>query len=102
MGGDTLRESKFLVSDRLETFDCVIAYPPSNAQADKIYSICQTQKQQGPSAEEIEGVARWVPLSEVEENDFNLNIARYVQKPLEEETITVEETLTIFSKNLLP
>jgi len=25
----------------------------------------------------------------IEENDFNLNIARYVQKPLEEETITV-------------
>lgn len=41
----------------------------------------------------IEGVARWGALSEIEENDLNLNIARYVQRSLEEETITVEETL---------
>lgn len=26
--GDTLREPKFLIYDRLETFDCVIANPP--------------------------------------------------------------------------
>lgn len=26
--GDTLREPKFLQSDRLETFDCVVANPP--------------------------------------------------------------------------
>ncbi|MGB2065675.1 MAG: DNA methylase, partial [Marinomonas gallaica] len=49
---------------------------------------------------DIEGVARWVPHSEIEENDFNLNIARYVQKPLEEETITVEEALKDFQQKL--
>ncbi len=43
---------------------------------------------------------RWVPLKEIEENDFNLNIARYVQKPLEEETITVEEALKDFQRKL--
>ncbi|ECF0364994.1 DNA methylase, partial [Salmonella enterica subsp. enterica serovar Agona] len=37
---------------------------------------------------------------EIEENDFNLNIARYVQKPLEEETITVEEALKDFQRKL--
>ena len=52
------------------------------------------------TAEEIEGVSRWVPIKEIEENDFNLNIARYVQKPLEEETITVEEALKDFKQKL--
>lgn len=73
----------------------------SVAQADQIYHIYQYQEQQGPAkAEEIEGVARWVNLTEIEENDFNLNIARYVQKPLAEETITVEEALLDFKHKL--
>jgi len=72
----------------------------TNKQADKIYEIYQTQEKQGPGADEIEGVARWASLKEIEENDFNLNIARYVQKPLEEETITVEEALKDFKQKL--
>lgn len=72
----------------------------TNDQADEIYGIYQSQVRQGPNAAEIEGVARWVTLSEIEENDFNLNIARYVQKPLEEETITVEEALKDFQQKL--
>ena len=73
----------------------------SVAQADQIYHIYQSQEQQGPGkAEEIEGVARWVNLTVIEENDFNLNIARYVQKPLAEETITVEEALLDFKQKL--
>ena len=72
----------------------------SNAQADQIYHIYLEQYQQGPRAKALEGVARWVPLDEILENDFNLNIARYVQKPLEEETITVEEALKDFQKKL--
>lgn len=72
----------------------------SNDQADEIYKIYQHQESEGPAANEIEGVARWVALTEIEENDFNLNIARYVQKPLEEETITVEEALADFRSNL--
>ena len=69
----------------------------SEAQADEIYNI---YKRQHNASEEIEGVSRWVPISEIEENDFNLNIARYVQKPLEEETITVEEALKDFKQKL--
>jgi type I restriction enzyme M protein len=73
----------------------------SVAQADQIYHFYQSQEQQGPDkAEEIGGVARWVNLKEIEENDFNLNIARYVQKPLAEETITVEEALLDFKQKL--
>lgn len=73
----------------------------SEKQADEIYQIYQEQEQQGPAnAKEIEGVARWVSLAEIKENDFNLNIARYVQKPLEEETISVEEALQDFKQKL--
>ncbi|NAW83848.1 N-6 DNA methylase [Vibrio sp. V43_P6S15P86] len=72
----------------------------SEPQADEIYDIYQNMRAKGPKAEDIEGVARWVPHSEIEENDFNLNIARYVQKPLEEETISVEEALQDFQQKL--
>src|SRR5690554_6981090 len=72
----------------------------SNDQADDIFNIYRQQKAAGPKAEEIEGVARWVALTEIEENDFNLNIARYVQKPLEEETISVEDALRDFQQKL--
>jgi len=71
----------------------------SNEQADEIYSVYQHQLDD--YSHEKEGVARWVPYSELEENDFNLNIARYVQKPLEEETITVEEALADFQQKLV-
>jgi type I restriction enzyme M protein len=72
----------------------------SETQADNIYDIYQQMRTKGPKADDIEGVARWVPHSEIEDNDFNLNIARYVQKPLEEETITVEEALKDFQQKL--
>ncbi|EOS8314923.1 N-6 DNA methylase [Vibrio parahaemolyticus] len=72
----------------------------SEPQADEIYDIYLKMRTKGPKADDIEGVARWVPHSEIEENDFNLNIARYVQKPLEEETITVEEALKDFQQKL--
>ncbi len=66
-------------------------------QADEIYGIYVTQHKK---PYEQEGVSRWVEYSELKENDFNLNIARYVQKPLEEETITVEEALLDFKEKL--
>ncbi|HAS8362286.1 TPA: SAM-dependent DNA methyltransferase [Vibrio vulnificus] len=72
----------------------------SENQADEIYDIYQNMRTNGPKADDIEGVARWVAHCEIEENDFNLNIARYVQKPLEEETITVEEALKDFQQQL--
>jgi type I restriction enzyme M protein len=70
----------------------------TEAQADEIYEI---YKNQYLEAQDIEGVSRWVPLSEIKENDYNLNIARYVQKPLEEETITVEDAIADFKKRLV-
>lgn len=69
----------------------------SAEQADEIYAIYHAQHQK---PHEQEGVSRWVEYAELKENDFNLNIARYVQKPLEEETITVEEALKDFKQKL--
>jgi len=69
----------------------------SKEQADQIFKIYRDQQQK---AHEQEGVSRWVDYDELKENDFNLNIARYVQKPLEEETITVEEALRDFKNKL--
>ena len=69
----------------------------TSEQADEIYGISVKQHKK---AYDQEGVSRWVAYKELEENDFNLNIARYVQKPLEEETITVEEALLDFKQKL--
>ncbi len=69
----------------------------SEAQTDGIYEI---YKRQHTTPTEIEGVSRWVSLSEIEDNDFNLNIARYVQKPLAEETISVVDALEDFKQKL--
>ena len=70
----------------------------TEAQADEIYDIYLRQHQK---AFELDGVSRWIEYTELEENDFNLNIARYVQKPLEEETITVEEAMHDFKVKLI-
>lgn len=69
----------------------------SNEQADEIHAIYAKQHKK---AEDIEGVSRWVSLKEIQENDYNLNIARYVQKPLQEETITIEEAILDFKNKL--
>jgi type I restriction enzyme M protein len=66
-------------------------------QADTIYGI---YRQQHNEPFEKEGESRWVEYSELKDNDFNLNIARYVQKPLEEKTLTVEAALIDFKKKL--
>jgi type I restriction enzyme M protein len=42
---------------------------------------------------DVEGVARLVPLDEIKENDWNLNIPRYVEPVIEEETVTVAEAI---------
>ena len=43
--------------------------------------------------ENVEGAARVVSLSEIASNNWNLNIPRYVEPVIEEESITVEEAL---------
>lgn len=48
----------------------------------------------------VEGVCRVVALDEIRENDFNLNIPRYVEPVIEEETITVEQAVANLKESL--
>jgi type I restriction enzyme M protein len=43
--------------------------------------------------QDVAGVARLVPLEEIQQNDWNLNIPRYVEPAVEAETLTVIEAL---------
>lgn len=42
---------------------------------------------------DVEGVCRVVTMGEIRENDFNLNIPRYVEPIIEEETVSVAEAV---------
>ncbi|SHJ16309.1 type I restriction enzyme M protein [Malonomonas rubra DSM 5091] len=50
--------------------------------------------------QDVEGLCRVVTLDEVRENDYNLNIPRYVEPVIEEETITVEQAMTNLKESL--
>jgi type I restriction enzyme M protein len=50
--------------------------------------------------EVVPGHARVVALEEIAANDWNLNIPRYVEPVIEEETITVAEALENLQKSL--
>ena len=50
--------------------------------------------------QDVEGVCRVVTLDEIRENDFNLNIPRYVEPVIEEESITVEQAVANLRESL--
>jgi type I restriction enzyme M protein len=43
--------------------------------------------------DDVPGATRVVTLDEVNANDGNLNITRYVERPIENDTISVEEAV---------
>lgn len=49
---------------------------------------------------DVEGHARVVSLDEISQNDWNLNIPRYVEPIIEEETISVEQALANLQDSL--
>ena len=49
---------------------------------------------------DVEGVAKVVSLNEIAENDYNLNIPRYVEPIIEEETLTVGEAVANLKTSL--
>lgn len=49
---------------------------------------------------DVPGVARLVSLDEIQENDWNLNIARYIEPVVEAETSTVEDCLANLKTSL--
>lgn len=49
---------------------------------------------------DVEGVCSVVTLDEIRENDFNLNIPRYVEPMIEEETISVDQAIATLKESL--
>lgn len=49
---------------------------------------------------DVEGVCRVVTLDEIRENDYNLNIPRYVEPIIAEESITVKEAIGNLKESL--
>lgn len=49
---------------------------------------------------DIRGICRVVTLDEIRENDYNLNIPRYVEPVIEEETVTVGQAITNLRQSL--
>lgn len=88
-----LRKKVFLVdASEIITVDRAQNYL-TEKQTDEIFQLYAKK-------EDVEGVTRAVTLSELESNDFNLSIARYVQKPIEEEKVTVQEALSDFKSKM--
>lgn len=50
--------------------------------------------------EDVQGACRVVSLDEIKENDYNLNIPRYIEPVIEEETMSVEEALVQLKTSL--
>jgi type I restriction enzyme M protein len=65
----------------------------TDAQADEIFALYR-------DGQDVEGVARSVTLDELAANDHTLNIARYVQKAVEDEAVPVAEALADFKAKM--
>ncbi|MDX8406217.1 MAG: class I SAM-dependent DNA methyltransferase [Mariprofundus sp.] len=50
--------------------------------------------------QDVEGICRVVSIDEIRENDFNLNIPRYVEPIIEEESLSVEEAVASLKESL--
>ena len=50
--------------------------------------------------QDVEGLCRVVTLDEIRENDFNLNIPRYVEPVIEEESMTIDQAITNLRESL--
>lgn len=50
--------------------------------------------------QDVEGICRVVTLDEIRENDFNLNIPRYVEPVIEEESMTIGEAIDNLKESL--
>lgn len=50
--------------------------------------------------QDVEGVCRVVTLDEIRENDFNLNIPRYIEPVGGEDSLTIDQAIADFKKSL--
>jgi type I restriction enzyme M protein len=51
--------------------------------------------------QDVDGVCRVVALDEIRENDYNLNIPRYVEPVIEEESMSVEQAMKNLKESLV-
>ena len=50
--------------------------------------------------QDVEGVCRVATLDEIRKNDYNLNIPRYVEPVIEEESLTIDQALANLKSSL--
>jgi type I restriction enzyme M protein len=50
--------------------------------------------------QDVDGICRVVMLDEIRENDFNLNISRYVEPVIEEESMTIDQAIANLKESL--
>jgi type I restriction enzyme M protein len=50
--------------------------------------------------QDVEGICRVVTLDEIRENDFNLNVSRYVEPVIEEESMTIDQAIADLKESL--
>jgi type I restriction enzyme M protein len=62
-------------------------------QADQIYDLYRARQ-------DVSGQVRLVPMDEITANEGNLNIARYVQRQQEEDSISVPDALATLQEKL--
>ena len=68
-------------------------YKPGRAQNFLLNEHVETIYQYATEEKYVEGFCRVVPLDEIRQQDYNLNIPRYIEKVTEEDAITVDEAI---------
>ena len=64
------------------------------------HAASETQASKDVYFNDVEGICRVVSLDEIRKNDYNLNIPRYVEPVIEEESITIDQAITNLKESL--
>lgn len=87
------RKNKVLILDVSKEFKTNRAHNELLPQhVERIYEWYQNFR-------DIEGIARVVTLEEIASHDYNLNIPRYIEPKIEQETLTVDEAMQQLQTN---
>lgn len=75
-------------------------FKPGRAQSELLPENVENIYKWYKNYKDVEGVCRIAKLDEIRENNFNLNITRYVEPMVKEETMTVEHAITTLKESL--
>ncbi len=73
-------------------------FKSGRAQNELLPAHVATIQQWYENYRDVGGVCRAVSLDEIRENDYNLNIPRYIEPVIEEETMTVDQAIAGLKK----